>query len=260
VPEDEAGQPLFECDQATVEMIDFEAEHPSWQLQQPLVQPVQQNNAVVLPTGKVVIVGGSLGRGPWQNSFQLQLFDPGDGSITPLVATKVPRHDHSTVTLMPDGSVLSLGGNASDLANDPARTDAGVPVAQIYKPAYFFGGERPVIEEAPEKLKYGHHFRVKISDEGAQEIGSVVLHRLGPVTHNWDWGNRHVRLWFEQEEGLLKVSSPAAPGLAVPGYYMLFVVSKDGVPGHARVVHLDYPTHDHADKADLDREVDVTMR
>ena len=103
MPEDEAGQPLFECDQATVEMIDFEAEHPSWQLQ-PLVQPVQQNNAVVLPTGKVVIVGGSLGRGPWENSFRLQLFDP-EEPVKPLVATKVPRHDHSTVTLLADGSV-----------------------------------------------------------------------------------------------------------------------------------------------------------
>ena len=264
VPEDEAGQPLFECDQATVEMIDFEDEHPSWQLQQPLVQPVQQNNAVVLPTGKVVIVGGSLGRGPWENSFRLQLFDPEDGSITPLVATKVPRHDHSTVTLLADGSVLTLGGNASDLANDPERTDAGVPNAQIYKPPYFFGGERPVIEEAPEKLEYGHRFQVKISDEGAQEVGSVVLHRIGPVTHNWDWGNRHVKLWFEQDEERLKVSSPAVPGLAIPGYYILFVVSKDGVPSHARVVHLDHGGHDHGGRdhaaKDADREADVTMR
>ena len=181
MPEDEAGQPLFECDQATVEMIDFEAEHPSWQLQQPLVQPVQQNNAVVLPTGKVVIVGGSLGRGPWENSFRLQLFDPED-SIKPLVATKVPRHDHSTVALLADGSVIILGGNASDLANDPERTDAGVPNAQIYKPPYFFGGERPAIEKAPEKLEYGHRFKVKISDEGAQEVGSVVLQRIGSPT------------------------------------------------------------------------------
>ena len=33
VPTDESGQDLFECDQTTVEMIDFEAELPSWQLQ-----------------------------------------------------------------------------------------------------------------------------------------------------------------------------------------------------------------------------------
>ena len=259
VPEDEAGQPLFPCDEGTVEMIDFEAENPSWQLQQPLVQPASQNNAVVLPTGKVVIFGGALGRGPWENSFHLQLFDPEDGSVTPLVATKVPRHDHSTAALLADGSVLMMGGNATDLANDPERTDAGVPVAQIYRPPYFFGGERPVIEEAPDKLQYGRHFLVEISDEGAQEVGSVVLQRIGPVTHNWDWGNRHVKLWFEQDEKQVKLRSPAAPGLAVPGYYLMFVVSKDGVPSHARVVHLDYRASERAADADVDREVDVTM-
>jgi hypothetical protein len=260
VPEDEAGQPLFPCDQATVEMIDFEAENPSWQLQQPLIQPVQQNNAVVVPTGKVVIVGGALGRGPWENSFHLQLFDPDAGSVTPLVETKVPRHDHSTVALLADGSVLIVGGNASDLANDPERTDAGVPVAQIYKPSYFFHGERPAIEKAPDKLQYHSQFLVSISGEGAQEVGSVVLQRIGPVTHNWDWGNRYVKLWFEQDEERLKVHSPAAPGLAVPGYYLLFVVSKDGVPSHARIVHLDYGARDRAADVDVDREVDVTMR
>ena len=197
----------------------------------------------MLPNGKVVIVGGSSGgRDTEINSFHLQLFDPEDGSITPLVETKVPRHDHSTVALLADGSVLILGGNATDLALavDPEATQAGVPNAQIYKPSYFFGGERPVIEEAPDKLQYGKSFRVSISDEGAEEVGSVVLQRIGPVTHNWDWGNRHVKLWFEQDEEQLKVRSPAAPGLAVPGYYLLFVVSKDGVPSHARVVHLDY--------------------
>lgn len=241
VPEDEAGVPLFPCDEATVEMIEFENENPSWQLQQPLVQPASQNNAVVLPTGKVVIVGGLTGgRGPWQNSFQLQLFDPEDGSVTPLVETQVPRHDHATVALLADGSVLILGGNSTDLANDPARTEAGVPNAQIYRPPYFFGGPRPVIEDAPDELRYGRSFFVSLADDGAREAGSVVLQRIGPVTHNWDWGNRHVKLWFEQDGGRLRVRSPAAPGLAVPGYYLLFVVSTEGVPSHARVVHLDH--------------------
>jgi Domain of unknown function (DUF1929) len=243
VPEDEAGEPLFPCDQATVEMIDFEDESPSWQLQQPLIQPASQNNALVLPNGKVVIVGGSSGgRDMEVNSFHLQLFDPADGTVTPLVETKVPRHDHSTLALLADGSVLILGGNATDLALavDPEATQAGVPNAQIYRPSYFFGGPRPVIDEAPDKLQYRKTFLVSISDEGAREVGSVVLQRIGPVTHNWDWGNRHVKLWFEQDEDQLKVRSPAAPGLAVPGYYLLFMVSADGVPSHARVVHLDH--------------------
>jgi Domain of unknown function (DUF1929) len=260
VPEDEAGEPLFPCDEATVEMIDFEDENPSWQLQQPLIQPVSQNNAVVLPTGKAVIVGGAQGRGPWENSFHLQLFDPKDGSVTPLVETKVPRHDHSTVALLADGSVLILGGNATDVANDPGATHTGVPNAQIYKPSYFFGGPRPVIDKAPDKLHYGTKFQISLSDEGAAQAGSVVLQRTGPVTHNWDWGNRHVKLWFEQDEELLKVRAPAAAGLAVPGYYLLFVVSKDGVPSHARVVHLDDRGRDHASNVDAVTEFDTARR
>ena len=261
VPEDESGEPLFPCDQSIVEMIDFQDEHPSWQLQEPLLQPVSQNNAVVLPNGKVVIAGGARGRGPWNNSFHLQLFDPEDGSITPLVETKVPRHDHSTIALLADGSVAILGGNATDLTGDPASVDKGVPVAQIYRPAYFFGGPRPMISKAPDKLGYGGTFTVEISDEGAKQVGSVVLQRIGPVTHNWDWGNRHVKLSFKQIKDRLQVTLPAAPGLAIPGHYLLFVVSEDGVPSHARIVHLDDRGQSHADDdLEVDREIDVTMR
>jgi galactose oxidase-like protein len=62
-----------------------------------------------------------------------------------------------------------------------------------------------------------------------------------------------VKLWVEQDDERLNVSAPAAPGLAVPGYYLLFVVSEEGVPSHARVVHLDYRGPDRAGKVDADR-------
>jgi hypothetical protein len=39
----------------------------------------------------------------------------------------------------------------------------------------------------------------------------------------------------------LIVAAPAAAGLAVPGFYMLFVVSEEGVPSVAKLVHLDVP-------------------
>jgi hypothetical protein len=216
-------------------MIDFQAKPPQWVRQGSLIQPASQNNAVALPDGRVVIIGGALGRGPWVNSFHLQLFDPAAGTVTPLVETQVARHDHATVALLPDGSVAILGGNATDLAGDLAHLDLGIPVAQIYRPPYLFKGPRPVIGSAPKKIAYGRQFRVNVADE----IGSVALIRIGPVTHNWDWGNRYVKLWFERRGDGLLVQAPAVPGLAVAGYYMLFVVSAEGVPSVAKLVHLD---------------------
>lgn len=226
------------CNGATVEMIDFEAENPQWEVQEPLIQAASQNNAVTLPDGRVVIVGGATGRGPWVNSFHLQMFDPAAGTITPLVETEVARHDHATTALLRDGSVAILGGNATDLDGDVAHLDLGIPVAQIYRPPYLFKGPRPVIRSAPKKIGYGHQFRVNVAG-GADTIDSVALIRIGPVTHNWDWGNRHVKLWFERRGEGLRVRAPAVPGLAVPGYYMLFVVSTEGVPSVAELVHLD---------------------
>jgi hypothetical protein len=40
----------------------------------------------------------------------------------------------------------------------------------------------------------------------------------------------------------------------------MFVVSKDGVPSHARVVHLDYRGRDHAGNGDVLTEFDTAMR
>jgi hypothetical protein len=230
---------------ATVEMIDFQGNNPQWERQEDLVQAATQNNAVVLPDGQVLIIGGASGRGAsFVNSFRLQMFDPDSGKIRTLVSTNVPRHDHSTALLSPDATVYIMGGNRTDLV--PGSRDAGVPVLQIYYPAYLFQGPRPLMEQAPAQIFYGTGFELQSSDK----IKSVVLIRMGPVTHNWDWGNRYVRLAFdeseaEDEEGgklrELHVQSPALPALAIPGYYMLFVVNEEGVPSVAKLVHLEFP-------------------
>jgi hypothetical protein len=228
---------------AGVERIDFQDEAPQWQRQQDLLQPATQNNAVVLPDGNVVIIGGRSGRGASVvNNYQYQMFDPQSGEITPLVETTVARQDHSTALLLPDATVIAMGGNRTDLSGDPtaAGRNKGVPVAQVYYPPYLFQGVRPVIEAAPTEIPYGSSFRIRVTGESESgQIGSVVMIRMGPVTHNWDWGNRFVSLGFVRgRRRRLIVTAPALPGLAVPGYYMLFAVSENGVPSVARVVHL----------------------
>src|SRR5205807_1112920 len=59
----ECGAGAVACDQRTVEMIDFQSAAPQWIRQANLIQPATQNNAVVLPTGQVLVFGGNVGRG-----------------------------------------------------------------------------------------------------------------------------------------------------------------------------------------------------
>jgi hypothetical protein len=222
---------------AIVEMIDFEDPAPTWRQQQPLVRPASQNNAQVLPDGKVVIFGGRAGRGSTAvNTYEVQIFDPATGQVTSVAQTTVPRHDHSTVALDTRGRVVMMGGNRVELV--PGNPDAGVPVAQMYKPPYLFRGARPVIDFAPDRIWYGDQFGIDLSGH-CDGITSVALIRMGPVTHNWDWGNRYVRLSFEQDgPGHLTVAAPAVPAAAVPGRYLLFVLGADGVPSIGQLVHV----------------------
>jgi hypothetical protein len=236
---------------ATVEMIDYQDADPQWQRHEDLLLPVQNNYAAVLPDGKVLIVGGevdddSVDAGAPAQSLHYQMFDPETGGITALGESPVPRLDHTTMVLLPDASVLIAGSDRTELLPDDlipgveADRDTGVPVAQVYKPPYLFKGRRPVIEDAPEEIAYGSTFDLQVS--GAARIGSVALVMPSPQTHKWDWGNRYVELAFDQgEDGRLTAVAPAAPGLALPGYYMLFVLNHAGVPSEAKVVHFSVP-------------------
>ena len=132
--------------------------------------------------------------------------------------------------------MIAMGGNRVELAS--WSENAGVPVAQIYKPPYLFKGSRPVIKASPAEISYGTRFKIKVSGD----IESVAMIRTGPVTHNWDWGNRYVKLAIHKaNRRRVVVSAPAGPGLVVPGFYMLFVVSEEGVPSVAKLVHLGIP-------------------
>ncbi|WP_437314857.1 galactose oxidase-like domain-containing protein [Sorangium sp. So ce385] len=247
---DDDGQPLSQRialfggdagngdDVAAVEMIDFSERRPRWRRQGELVRPATQNNAVVLPNGRVLIVGGRGGPpgGERVSTLEYQLFDPDSGHIETVARTTVPRHDHSTLQLAPDGSVYSMGGNRVDLA--PEDDTLGVPVLQVYKPAYMFMGSRPVIERAPEEISYRRSFEVKL-DAPCRSAGSVAILRTDPVTHNWSWGNRYVKLSFDRTSRCnLKVHAPASGATAPGGNYLLFVLDDRGVPSEAKRVRV----------------------
>ena len=83
---------------------------------------------------------------------------------------------------------------------------------------------------------YGKPFTVKTPD--AKDIQSVVLIRAGAVTHAFDMEQRLVGLTFSVVGGVVQADAPANGNLAPPGYYLLFILNKAGVPSVANFVRL----------------------
>jgi hypothetical protein len=233
---------------ATVERINFSEPAPAWQKLTDLIRTADQNNVVILPDGKLLIVGG---RATGVNTLHYQMYDPTDGSRTDLVESPVPRHDHSTALLMPNGGVWVMGGNRVQLITGPgANENLALPVMEFYRPPYFFKGPRPNIEKAPHRLHYGKTFEVRVK---GGEIGSVAILRTGPTTHNWTWANRYVELPFKAgKHGRLEVTAPPLPGLAIAGDYLLFVVNADGVPSEGNHIRMKLPDEAAAEEKDED--------
>ncbi len=75
--------------------------------------------------------------------------------------------------------------------------------------------------------------------DSAANIKSVVLIRSGSMSHSLCTDRRYVKVPFAATANeVLRVTAPVYPGTAVGGYYMLFVINKQGVPSLARKVIL----------------------
>ncbi|WP_165419859.1 galactose oxidase-like domain-containing protein [Edaphobacter modestus] len=211
----------------TAEMIDLTATNPTWQFTSPMSIARRQLNLTLLPDGRVLASGGSGGFGfDNKNSpvYPTEMWDPATGNWTTMDSISVYRGYHSTALLLPDGRVLSAGGE---------QTGAS---AEIYSPPYLFKGARPTITSAPSSVKYGQTFL--IGTPNAANITQVTWIRLGSVTHAFDQNQRLNHLQFVQATGGLNITAPANGNLAPPGHYMLFLVNGNGVPSIARIIQI----------------------
>ena len=125
--------------------------------------------------------------------------------------------------------------------NFPAGPDG--KTAEIYEPPYLFTGTpRPKIGLAPSAVPYDTQFNVilaKVPTLTLPDIAKVTLVRPGSPTHWFDSDQRFISLSFaSQGSNTLKVTSPLNGNIAPPGYYMLFVITDDGVPSKATWIKL----------------------
>jgi hypothetical protein len=212
------------------EVINLNLPTPAWRLVAPMANARRQLNATLLPDGKVLVTGGTSGPG-FNNAttpvYAAEMWDPATEQWTTMASAQAKRLYHSAALLLPDGRVLTTGGD-------------GITQVELYSPPYLFAGARPTITSAPAAVSRAQSFFVATPD--AASIAKVRWIRLPSVTHAFDMNQRINTLSFSQAAGGLTVVPPSDPNLAPPGHYMLFILYGNGVPSVARIVGLDSGT------------------
>lgn len=213
--------------------------------EEPEVQPAGQNGAmnykrvfhtsVVLPDGKVFIVGGQtfgIAFNEENIQFTPELYDPATDSFEELQQNNIIRTYHSVSILVPDGRVLTGGGGLC------GNCSANHYDAQLFTPPYLLtesGRERERPEFAsdfPGQVSVGE----QLSFNTTAKIESAALVRISSASHTVNTDQRRVPLTLSKEPGSengYSVRVPNDPGVVIPGYWMLFVMDGNGTPSVA---------------------------
>lgn len=196
-------------------------------------------HAVILPNGETLVVGGQEEpRVFTEDTPQLtpEIYSPTDNVWKKLAPNTVPRAYHSFALLLRDATVLVGGGG---LTNQ-------LPVnhfdAQIYIPQYLLTSTgsratRPIITETSGPSVFpGGNFTIATDSE----IVSASLVRYGGATHSLNNDQRRMPLTLKEVGPPYSyfTSIPEDGGIAIPGYYMLFVLNAQGVPSQATNVQI----------------------
>ena len=214
--------------------IDMNQANSTWRQITYMAYPRYAHNLLILPTGKVMAVGGVniVNKNSSSGSLIPEIWDPASETWTAMDQADDARGYHSIAMLLPDGRVLSAGGGRYGAAQNHFT-------AQIFSPPYLFNGPRPIIVQAPASTNYASTITVDTPD--AANISKVSLIPLASVTHTIDMNQKFIELPFTQNPNQLLVETPNSTNIAPPGYYMLFIINSNGVPSVAKIINLNHP-------------------
>jgi galactose oxidase len=195
------------------------------------------SNSVVLPDGKVLVVGGQQHPQGFTDTGAVlspELWDPATGNFTVMAPEAIPRTYHSVAILLPDGRVFSGGGGLC------GKCTTNHPDGQIYSPPYLFNPNgtlrtRPVISSAPASAVTGSAITVTTNSA----TPAFALIRMSAVTHGVNNDQRRIPLTPTTVNGTTyTLQLPSDKGVLLPGNYMLFALDANGTPSVAKIMNI----------------------
>lgn len=156
------------------------------------------------------------------------------------------RRYHSTAVALPNGKVLSAGGDDTLDTSGPEPSWWSV---EVFSPPYLFKGPRPRITSFPTTASMTTDLTIDVSailrTTSAQGEFRVALLAPGAATHAFDHSQKYIRLGVGNvsinEDPDLASSFTAtlpAPSTTAPGWYMLSVLNSAGIPANAKWIKL----------------------
>ncbi|GAA4602481.1 hypothetical protein GCM10023107_60500 [Actinoplanes octamycinicus] len=233
------GAPNYENNDATANayLLSIDGTTVTSRKAAPMANTRAFHNSVVLPDGKVAVFGGQNYPVPFSDNtavLSAELFDPATESFSTLSPAAIPRTYHSVALLMPDARVFTGGGGLCGTGCATNHFDA-----EIFTPPYLLTEDgkpapRPSITTAPASAANGASITVSTD----KAVKSFAIVRMGTATHSVDTDQRRLSLTPTAVTGGYRLTIPADPGIALPGYWMLFALDAKGVPSVAKTIHI----------------------
>jgi len=206
----------------------------------PMIFPRKFANAIVLPGGEVLMVGGNSNGQKFNDAAPVlpaELWNPQTGQWRELAEQQEARTYHSIGMLLLDGRVLSAGGGLC----------GGCVVnhinAEVYSPPYLFNSDgslatRPEIFTAPETVRHGD--LIAVSATSGMDRFSLI--KMSATTHGVNTDQRHISPTMTEfptgGNSNYEIQINPNPHVVTPGYYMLFAIDSNGTPSVAKAIQI----------------------
>ncbi|MFJ5834040.1 galactose oxidase-like domain-containing protein [Streptomyces sp. NPDC093089] len=227
---------------ARTSIVDLSKDSPAFADGPPLPQGTRYLSSVLMPDDSVFTTGGSgdyRGRSG-SDILKAQFYDPKSNAFTEAAEPTVGRNYHSEALLLPDGRVATFGSDP--LFDDKDNTKLGTfeQRIEVFTPPYLHraGADRPALGEGAPELDQNGRATFKTKD--ADRIVTARLMRPSAVTHTTDVEQRSIEVGLtrSQDRMTVTVDVPQDRTLVPPGWYMLFVADRDGIPSEAKWIQV----------------------